>query len=1059
MIPTILSLAVVGQTQEMRLLRYPAIHEDKVVFTYGSDLWLADRNGGFARRLTSHPGDEIRAKFSKDGKWLAFTGQYDGSNELYVVSSEGGEPRRLTYMPGNEYAFDWTPDGKIAFGSTYGNPTPFPAMLYTISPDGGVPTPTSVLEVHQATFAPDGRRVAYNRTGSYNYNWRRYRGGVQGKISIFHLDTQAYSELPAERENSWFPMWVGNAIYYVSDRNQGTVNLYRHDLSTRRDAQLTRYTDGDIKWPGTDGKSIIWERDGHAVIFDIATGRESTFVPMVRTDHVAARPQLRRLGNQIGALDIAPSGNRVVVEARGEIFSVPAKNGETRNLSRTSGTRERLPSWSPNGETIAYFSDATGENQLYVQPQMGGEATQITNVPSLMPVATAWSPDSKMVAIMTRDFALYIANVEAKTLTLVVRNRFGGFVPFDWSPDSKWIAYTAAGDNQNPRLFLYEVGANKSTPITDGFYFDGGVAFDTTGKYLFFTSNRTFSPTFGLYEFSLKVEDATRIYAIPLSKETTNPLIPPSDEEPPATTGAPAQAATAPPAAPKPVVIDFDNLAHRAIALPLAASNYAIVAGANESVLYVNGNTLARYDLKSRENQTILTAPGAGQAIAFNPNRTKMAYLMGGNVYIADVRPGLQPGQGQVSSAGIEAWIDPREEWKQMFWEAWRYERDYFYDANMVGVDWNAVGKKYEAFLPFVSDRSDMEYILKLMIGELGTGHAYVQGFTSSAPNPVNQGLLGADYEADGNAIRFKRILRGANYDESYRSPLGEPGVNVDEGEYLLKIDGQPVDAKHHPNMRLLGKAGRTVVLTVNRQPNLTGAREVRVQATASESGLRYYEWVENNRKRVHELSGGRIGYMHIPNTSFQGAIELIRGFYSQWNKDAVLIDERFNGGGFIQPWFVDTLVRQIRAGIRSRYGEDTGDARAIEGPKALLINEYAGSGGDFFPWMFRQSKAGPLIGTRTWGGLVGIRGGLPLLDGGSVTAPEFGIYDRQVGKWIAENTGVSPDIEVDARPDLIAKGQDPQLERGVQYLLEELRKPRPQAKRPDFPNTVRPPQ
>lgn len=1055
MIATLVSLAFLGQAQEMRLLRFPAIHGDKIVFTYGSDLWLSDRSGGFARRLTTHPGEEVRAKFSPDGKWLAFTGQYDGSNELYVMPSEGGEPKRLTFSPGNEFAFSWTPDGRIAFGSAYGNPTPFPAMLYTISPDGGTPTATPVLEVNQATFSPDGKSIAYNRTGSYNYNWRRYRGGVQGKVSIFNLDTLAYSELPAQRENSWFPMWIGNSIYYVSDRNLGTVNLYRHDLASRRDTQLTRHSDSDIKWPSTDGKSIIWEREGHAVIFDIATGRESNFVPMVRSDFVAARPQLRKLGGQIGAIDISPSGNRVVVEARGEVFTVPVKAGETRNFTQTIGARERLPAWSPDGVTIAYFSDASGENQLYVKPQLGGEATQVTSMQGLMPTGVLWSPDSKKVAIGTRDFCLYVVDVAAKTTTLVVRNRFGGGIPFDWSPDSKWIAYTASGENQIPRLFLYEVGANRSTQVTDGFYFDGEVAFDLSGKYLYFTSNRTFTPSFGLYEFSLKVENATRIYVLPLAKDLMNPLIPPADEEP----TAPPAAGTGPaPAGPKPVNIDFDGLAQRAVALPLPASNYGLMAGGNESILYGTASSLARFDLKARENQTLLTVPGGGQAISFNPNRTKMAYLLGGNVFVVDVRPGIAPGQGLVSTAAVEAVIDPREEWKQMFWEAWRFERDYFYDPQMVGNDWNAVGKKYSQFLPYISDRSDMAYVLGLMLGELGTGHSYIQNFGAPAPNPVNQGLLGADYEVAANGVRFKKIFRGANYDESKRSPLGEPGVNISEGDYLLEIDGQPVGGNTHPNERLLGKAGRTVVLTVNSQPSLSGSRKVRVVAVADEAGMRYHEWVEGNRKRVDELSGGRIGYMHIPNTAFQGAVELIRGFYSQWSKEAVLIDERFNGGGFIQPWFVDTLVRRIRAGIRNRYGEDTFDARGIEGSKALLINEYAGSGGDFFPWMFRQSNAGPLIGKRTWGGLVGIRGGLQLLDGGGVTAPEFGIYDREQGKWIAENAGVDPDIEVDARPDLVAKGQDPQLERGVQYLLDELKKTRPQPKRPDFPNTVRPP-
>jgi tricorn protease len=1056
MLAAIATLALMGQAQEMRLIRFPAIQGEKVAFTYGSDLWVADRSGGHARRITTHGGVESNARFSPDGKWLVFTGAYDGTPELYIVSSEGGEPRRLTFMPGAEFAIAWTADGKIAFRSPYGNPIPFTAMLYTVPVAGGTPTPTNLYEIHQGSFSPDGNTVAFNRRGSYLYNWRRYRGGVQGQISLFNLQTLAYSELPSGRENSWFPMWVGNSIFYVSDRNQGTVNLYRHDLSSKRETQLTRYADGDIKWPSTDGKSIVWERDGYLVIYDIAGAKEQRFSPTVASDMVAARPQLRRLGGEISSVDVSPSGNRVVVEARGEIFTVPAKSGETRNISETPGAREGLPSWSPNGQSIAYFSDASGETQLYVEPQAGGTAEQLTSVPALFPTSIQWSADGKLILFGTRDFALYMVDVATKKLTKVIQNRYSGFVNYDISPDSKWIAYVDASTNQNARIVLYEIATGKATPITDGYYFDNGVAWDTSGKYLFFTSNRTFSPTFGLYEFSLKVEDSQRVYVIPLTKEMGNPLIPPADEEPatPPAGGQPGGGAPAP----KPVQIDFEGMAERAIALPMGAGNYGLVAGANESALYISGSTLYRFDLRSRENQTILTIPGPGQALSINHARTKMAYMVGNGLYVVDLRPGLQHGGGAVSTSAVEAIVDPRAEWNQMFWEVWRYERDYFYDPNMVGVNWKAVGDKYSKFLPYVSDRSDMAYILGLMIGELGTGHAYVQNFGMPTPNPVNQGLLGADYDLSGNTVRFKKVYKGANFDESRKSPLGEPGVNVNDGDYLLEIDGKAVGRGTHPNQLLVGKAGRTVVLTVNSRPALEGSRKVRVVATASEDGARYYEWVEENRRKVDQMSGGRIGYMHIPNTSFQGAIELIRGFYSQWNKDAMLIDERFNGGGFIQPWFVDTLIRRMRAGIRSRYGDDTGDARAIEGPKALLINEYAGSGGDFFPWMFKQAKAGPLIGKRTWGGLVGIRGGIPLIDGGSVTAPEFGIYDREVGQWIAENKGVDPDIEVDNSPDQLAKGRDPQLERGVQYLLDELKKSRPAPRRPDFPRTVPPP-
>ncbi len=1039
---TALTTLSLGQVQsDLRLLRYPDINGDSVVFTYAGDLWKWT-GSGISQRLTTHPGEELRAKFSPDGKWIAFTGVYDGNPDLFVIPAVGGEPKRLTFESGADYAVDWTPEGKIAYITSYGGFKGQIPRLLTIDPKGGIPETTPILEIHQGTISPDGNTVVYQRFPGSNQWWRNYRGGMQPYISLYNIKTNTYSELPHKREMSAFPMSIGNSVYFISDKNLRTMNLYKYDLGSKRESQLTEFKDADIRWPSNDGKSIAFERDGLLYKFDITSEKVEAITPAIVSDNWGSRPQLRKLETNIDGFSLSPSGNRIAIMARGELFSVPAKNGETRNLTESSGARERLPAWSPDGKTIAYFSDVSGDYQLYVRPQMGGAATQLTTAASLNPLGVNWSPDGKYITFPTRDYGLYMVEVESKKLTSVVKDKYQGIPNFAWSPDSKWIAVIENDVKQFGRVKLYEVATGQSTQVTDGSFPDVDVAFDASGKYLYFVSNRTFNPSFGLFEFSLKVEEAARIYAIPLTKDLANPFQLPVDEE---------NAAAAAPPAPGPVTvkIDWAGLAERALPLPVPPSNYGLIAGLNEGLLFAGPGGLQKFDIKSREIQTIFAFPAQ---ISLNPANTKIAFSNGGQIYIQDLRPGLQPGAGRVNMGNVEMVVDPRAEWKQMFWEVWRYERDFFYNGAMNGADWAAIGKLYERYLPSVNNRLDIAYVLGLLIGELETGHAYVQGFGSPNPNPVPTGLLGADYEVSNGKVRFKKIYPGANYEESLRSPLGEPGLGIAEGEYLLAIDGKPVSASTNPNSLLVGKVGRTVVLTVNSTPSDTGARTVRVRPVADESAIRYTEWVESNRKMVEKLGGGRIGYFHVTNTSTDGAVGIIKGFYGNTDKEALLVDERYNGGGFIQPWFVDTLARTTKARIVDRNGVDWNDAVSIEGPKALLINGYAGSGGDFFPFLFRQAKLGPLIGTRTWGGLVGIRGGIPLIDGGSVTAPEFGIYDHRNGEFIAENKGVDPDIDVDLRPDMLVQGRDLQIERGVAYLLEELKKYKPVSKRPAFP-------
>lgn len=1032
---------------EKRLMRAPTIYGETVVFTYAGDLWSTTVEGGVARRLTSHIGTEQFASFSPDGKWLAFTGTYDGNPDVYVMPAEGGEPKRLTFEPGPELVRGWTPDGKVAYVSSFDTPGAFTTGLRLIAPTGGMPIRTKLDEVDGISFAADGKRVAIHRNNSHNFNWRRYRGGTQGRIGFTDLSASTYKEIPGGRENRWHPMWVGNSVYYIGDKNQGTRNLYSYDVNTGRETQLTKYADADIKFPSTDGKSIVFERNGELYRYLIADNTTTKIVPRLAGDLVATRPQLRKLGNFLTNFSISPSGNRVAIEARGELFSVPARTGDVRPFGGDSGSKESNVSWSPDGKLIAFMSDKTGEPRIYTMPQMGGDWTEVATPANHRITGFQWAPDNKKISYTTVTNDLVIFDLEAKMAETVFTGVFNNGNVHRWSPDSKWIAYVNAGKNLFGAVHLYSLESKKSTQIMEGYFNDSAVDFDLNGKYLYFVSSRTFNPTPGDFEFQLNFTNSQRVYVLPLAADTPNPLIRPGDEEP-------AGAAPTPPQKPEAMRVDLPGIADRAVALPWPAGNYGGVIGITNGVLaFTNQGTLLQFDFNAR--QPLVLMQGLSMA-DFNPTRTKMAYMAGGIVGIVDIRPGLEAGQGRVNLNDVEAVIDPRKEWKQIFWEAWRWQRDRFYDKNMLGLNWVAIGKQYEKYLPFVAHRSDLNYVIGQMIGELGTGHAYVGGGDMGMPvNAIPTGSLGADYEVASGHVRFKKIYRGLAFEDLRRGPLGGPGVDIKEGEYLLEVDGNAVGSQN-PHALLIGKANRQVTLTVNSTPTMTGARKVAVRTTTSESELRYIEWVETNRRKVAELSGGRIGYLHVPDTSTEGMIEFAKGYYSQSDKEALIVDERFNGGGMIPTFFIEKLIRETKTMFRQRNGGDIGfPTQAVEGPKAMLINEYAGSGGDLLPWFFRQAKIGPLIGTRTWGGLVGITGSAPIVDAGMVTAPEFGLYDHVEGKWIAENTGIDPDITVDNRPDILAAGKDAQLEKAIEHLLNELKKGRRPIKVPDFPKVT----
>lgn len=1046
------SLAAVAMAQsasaEVRLVRSPDIHGDQYVFTYASDLWIGNVSGGTARRLTSHPGMETRAHFSPDGKYIAFSGSYDGGFDVYVIPSEGGEPKRLTYEANTDAVQGWTPDGKsIAYTSTYGNHTNRMGRLWLVDMNGGLPQRTDLQECSDLSFDSSGSKLAFTRSASHQFNWRLYRGGTQGRIAFWDMKDNSYSEIPAGREQNYFPMWVGDKVYYISDKNQNNLNLYVYDTKSKKVEQLTKFTDGDIRWPRTDGQSIIFERNLKLHKMDLASKQFTELSPRILGDNLSMRPRYMNVGNVVDAGALSPTGKRVIATARGELFSVPATTGTTRNLSSTPGARERAAEWSADGQWVYYITDASGEDRIVRQPQMGGKVEEIKTAPGKKLAGFIVSNDGNKLAYTTTDLDLFVMDLKSG-VSDKVRTDLQGNVPFEFSPDSKWIVYLSSMPNLSTQVRLYDIAGKKSHMVTEGFFGDNAVSFDQSGKYLYFVSSRTFGASQNMVEgVGLEQNNMMRVYGVTLSKSTPDPLLTEGDEEPVKSDGGEAGNGEQPSES----KIDLEGISKRVFVLPLPASNYFGLTGVQGGFTYVDeSGSLMMFSLRSKRASLVM--PGI-QGLSFNPARTKFLYQSGPVMGISDLRPGVEPGTGRVNLGDMGMMVDPAAEYKQMFGQVWRYQRDQFYDPGMMGVDWDAIGKKYEAMLDNVGDRSDLDYIFGQMIGELGTGHAYVQpGPTGADPMSPPAAYLGADFESVGDKVRFKKIYRGSVYDPQVRGPLGALGVDVNDGDYLLAINGKAVTTKTGVSAHLLGLRGKRIKLTVGSQPGMAGSREVEVTGGSDETLLRYEAWVDERRAMIDELSNGQIGYMHVPDTSIPGIIGFVKGYYATMDKKAWIIDERYNGGGSIPTFFIEYLSREFTNVIRPRHGQDVGLPLSLNGPKAMLINEHAGSGGDLFPYLFKKAGLGPLIGTRTWGGLVGIQGFDTLIDGGGVTAPGFGIYDPQTGKWIAENTGVDPDIQVDDRPDMAAMGKDVQLERGVQYLLEALKTKKPWKSPSAFP-------
>jgi tricorn protease len=1052
------------------LVQKPTVNRTQIVFSYAGDLWSVPREGGEAVRLTAGTGVETNPLFSPDGTQIAFQGEYDGNIDVYTIPATGGLPKRLTFHPGADVPVAWTPDGKrIVFRSGRDSYSRF-SRLYTVGTDGGFPTPIDLPMAEAGSLSPDGTHIAYLPIAPAFASWKRYRGGRTTPIWIANLADAKVEKVPRENSNDFNPMWIDHRVYFLSDRN-GPFTLYYYDLASKKVVQAIRNDGLDIKSASAGPGAIVYEQFGSLRLYDLKSGQTKAVPVEISGDIPTLRPRFEKVASMIQSARLSPTGARAVFDARGEVLTVPAEKGDIRNLTNTSGVAERDPAWSPDGKLIAYFSDESGEYALHLRQQNGmGDVQKIgLGDPPGFYYHPDWSPDSKKIAYTNERRELCYVDLEKKTPVRIDEDVYQA--PFfdmdpDWSPDSKWIAYTKLLKNHLRALFLYSLETGKTHQVSDGMSDALFANFDKNGKYLYFTASTNLGLTTAWLDMSSDGYSVSRdVYVVVLRKDDPSPLAPESDEEK-------AEAAdkdkkeTAKDEKPKvpDVRIDLDNIDQRVLALPIPGRDYVGLAAGKTGILFlteINRNSnvegppptaVYKFDLKTRKTEKFVDNIRGNFAVSFNGE--KALFRQGNNWIVAGTAAAPKPGEGALKLDAMEVRVDPREEWRQMYREVWRLERDFFYDPNLHGVNMAAASKKYAPYLDSVASREDLNYVFEEMLGELTVGHLYVRGGAVAEAHKVPGGLLGADYKIENGRYRFAHVYNGENWNPQTKAPLTQPGVNVVAGEYLLAVNGRDL----RPPENLFGAfedtAGKSVVLRVGPNPDGSGSREVTVVPVPNETSLRNLAWIEENRRKVDRLSGGKLAYVYLPNTAGAGFTNFNRYYFAQIGKEGAVIDERFNGGGQIADYIVENLKRPQTNFFSTRYGDAFSTPQnQIFGPKAMIVNEYAGSGGDAMPWLFRQRGVGPLIGKRTWGGLVGIFGFPPLIDGGTVTAPNLAFWNLK-GEWDVENHGVAPDIEVEFDPAAVRAGHDPQLEKAVEVLLEDLKKhPLPVYKKPAFPN------
>jgi tricorn protease len=1060
------------------LLQRPAVSARQVAFAYAGDLWVVDRAGGDARRLTAGVGLESYPVFSPDGEQVAFAGEYEGNLDVYVVAAAGGVPRRLTHHPDPDVPVGWTPDGRsVIFRSPRTSYARF-LRLFSVPAAGGQPTELPLPQAEDGSISPDGRRIAYvplsNKPqfpGAFR-PVRNYRGGTASPIWIADLADSSITKIPRADSNDFNPMWVGDKVYFLSDRD-GPTTLFAFDTGSRQVRRLLDPGEADIKSAAACADAIVYDRFGTLHLYDLKTQTSKPIPVRVSADLPGVRPKVEKVAKNIQRAGLSPSGTRALFEARGEVLTVPAEKGDVRNLTNTTGAAERDPAWSPDGKSVAYFSDESGEYEMHVRPQDGrGEVKRIKlgdGSPSFF-YSPVWSPDSKKIAYADKRLNLWYVDLDTGRSTKVDTNPYEDDIigPAAWSPDGKWLAYTKQLKNYLGAVFLYSLEAGKAHHVTDGMSDARYVAFDKGGKYLYFTASTDIGPSVGSGMSILNRPITRSAYTVVLSKDDPSPLAPESDDEKAKEADKEKDKKDAAKDPPK-ARVDLEDIDQRTLSLPVPPKNYTGLFAGKAGVVFlvegpavfpIDGNepppeTVHRFDLAKRKAEKLVE--GATR-VAVADSGEKMLYRVKDDWFLVGTGSPPKPGDGALRLDGLEVRVDPRAEWRQMYREVYRIERDFLYDPGFHGYALRAAWDAHEKYLDGIGSRHDLNYLLDELLAGLSLQHVYLFGGDVPRAEGRKCGLLGADYAVENGRHRITRVYRGESWNPGLRAPLTQPGAGVKEGEYLLAVNGQDLRGEDEVYRLFEGTAGKQTILKVGPSADGKGSREVTVVPVPSERQLRNLAWVDANRRAVDKMTGGRVAYVYLPDTAAGGYTRFNRYFFAQAGRDGVIVDERFNGGGLLADHVIDYLRQPIRNYATTREGADQQfPTSAIPGPKVMLINEQAGSGGDYLPYAFRQAGLGPLIGKRTWGGLVGIGGYPPLVDGGGVTAPRWGIWFPS-GKWEVENRGVAPDIEVEFDPKLVREGRDPQLEKAIEIVMEELKKyPVRHPARPPFPNYHKP--